>query len=82
MSFAAILILGFVLVLLSFLLGLVLVARFLTGETDAERQLRFNPFAPAMLTGWFFDFFLQWRDRPRQLTYRRDALGRFRKLPR
>jgi hypothetical protein len=80
MSLVGFLALAFFLVLLSFAGLLVLLARFITSESDEERALRFDPFAPSQPSMWFLDFFHWWRRRPRQLTYRRDRRGRFRKL--
>ncbi len=79
MSFPGILALAVVLVVLGAGLGMILFVRFLTSETDDDLAARFDPFAPLPLSRWFLDFFVQWRHRPKQLTYRRDAQGRFRK---
>jgi hypothetical protein len=82
MPFAAILALAVVLVVLSAGLGMVLLARFLTSEADEDQALRFDPFArprrPPSLR--LLDFILFLRNRPKQIGYRRDARGRFRKL--
>jgi hypothetical protein len=82
MPFAAILALAAVLVVLSAGLGMVLLARFLTSETVEDQALRFDPFArprpPPSLR--LLDFILFLRKRPKQIGYRRDARGRFRKL--
>jgi hypothetical protein len=85
MAFALSLILLLALILLSGFVGLGLMARFLTGESEEDRAMRFDPFAPKPprpLSQRFLDFFLRWRNGPRQLTYRRDARGRFRKRDR
>jgi hypothetical protein len=81
MVFALTLILIPVVVLLSGIIGLGLAVRFLTGESEAEKALRFDPFGlpPTPLSVRFLDFFLRWRQGPKLLTYRRDARGRFRK---
>jgi hypothetical protein len=81
MSLAGILALAFILVLLAGAIGLVWLARYLTSETDEDRALRFDPFAAPQQqpSPWFLQFFQWWRRRPRQLTYRRDRQGRFRK---
>jgi hypothetical protein len=79
MSLAGILVLALVFVVLAFALGLGLLARFLTSETAEDRAMRFDPLARPPLPHWFIQYFFWWRDRPRQLTYRRDRQGRFRK---
>jgi hypothetical protein len=79
MSLAGILALALVFVLLGFAAGLVLLARFLTGETEDEQALRFDPFAAQPPSARVLEFFLRWRRRPQQLTNRRDRLGRYRK---
>jgi hypothetical protein len=85
MSFVLSLILLLALVLLSGIVGLGLMVRFLTGESEADQAMRFDPFAPTPqkpLSARFLDFFLRWRNGPKQLTYRRDGRGRFRKRDR
>jgi hypothetical protein len=79
MSLAGILVLAFVFVVLAFALGLALLARFLTSETAEDRAMRFDPLARPPLPHWFLKLYHGWRGRPRQLTYRRDRQGRFRK---
>jgi hypothetical protein len=82
MLFALTLILALVAVLFIGIIGLGLVARFLTGESEAEKALRFDLFAapPVPLSVRTLEFLFRWRRGPRQLTYRRDSRGRFRKL--
>lgn len=84
MQFALTLILTLVLVLLGGIVGLGLMIRFLTGESEAEQALRFDPFAqpPAPLSIRLLDMLMRWRPGPKLLTYRRDERGRFRKLRR
>ncbi len=84
MSFGLILVLALVLVVMSMAAGVVLFVRFLTGASEEDRTMGFDPFArprpPPSLR--LLDFFLFLRRRPKQLTYRRDARGRFRKRER
>lgn len=84
MSFGLILVLALVLVVLGMAAGVALLVRFLTGESEEDRTMRFDPFAkprpPPSLR--LLAFFLFLRNRPKQLTYRRDARGRFRKRER
>jgi hypothetical protein len=79
MYLAGLLAVTLVVVLLGLGAGLVLFARFLTSETDEDQAMRFDPFAAPPPSLWYLPFFHWWRRRPRQLTYRRDARGRFRK---
>jgi hypothetical protein len=79
MSLAGVLALAVIFVVLGFATGLVLLARFLTSESDEERALRFDPFAAPPPSMWFLEFFHWWRRRPPLLTYRRDRQGRYRK---
>jgi hypothetical protein len=83
MQVALTLALTLVLVLLSGLGGLLLLGRFLTSETAEDRMIGFDPLPPVPLSVRLLDtVFLKWRQRPLQLTYRRDQRGRFRKLRR
>jgi hypothetical protein len=84
MQFALTLVLTLVLVLLAGIIGLGLVVRFLTGESEAERAVRYDLFAPAPepVSIWLLNLLMRWRPGPKLLTYRRDGRGRFRKVRR
>jgi hypothetical protein len=85
MSFALAMILVLALVLISGIVGVGLIARFLTAESDADEAMRFDPFAPVPpkpVSTRFLEFFLRWRNGPKRLTYRRDRRGRFRRRER
>jgi hypothetical protein len=79
MSIALIVLLVLALTALSAIVGLALVARFLTSETDEDKAVRFDPFGARPFSPWFIEFFQRWRGRSRRLTYRRDRRGRFRR---
>lgn len=82
MSFGLILVVAIVLVVLSAVAGAALFVRFLTGESEADQAMRFDPFArpkpPPSLR--MLDWILFLRNRPKQIGSRRDKRGRFRKL--
>jgi hypothetical protein len=63
---------------------LALLARFLTSDPGEDEVMRFDPFATTHKpVNPFLGWILSWRfRRPRQLTYRRDRRGRFRKTER
>lgn len=83
MQFVLTLALTLVLVVFCALGGLVLLGRYLADETVEDRACRFDPLPRAPLSVRMLDtLFLKWRQQPRRLTYRRDGLGRFRKLRR
>jgi flagellar basal body-associated protein FliL len=84
MSFGLILILAVVLVVLSAVAGAALFVRFLTGESEADAAMRFDPFArpPPPPSLRLFGFLMFLRNRPKQIGSRRDRLGRFRKRER
>lgn len=65
---------------LACLTGTVMFIQFLTEEALEDERMRFDPLVrPLRTSPGFFAFFWWWRDRPKQITSRRDARGRFRK---
>lgn len=79
MSTFLIILLVLALVALSAVAGFVLFIRFLTSDSEADARMGFNPFGERPHSPWFIEFFQRWRKRHRQLTYRRDRHGRFRR---
>lgn len=67
------------LIAVSAIAGIALFVRFLTSDNEADEAIGFNPLGERPHSPWFIDFFLRWRRRRRQLTYRRDRQGRFRR---
>lgn len=83
MSSILIIVLGVSLFILACVTGAVMFVRFLTGEADEDERMRFDPLArPLRPSPRLFAFFLWWRDRPKQITSRRDQRGRFRRRDR
>lgn len=79
MSIALLILLALALVLVSAFGCIALFVRFLTSDDDTDGRMRFNPLGERPQSPWFMDFFLRWRRRDKQLTYRRDRSGRFRR---